>query len=184
MHAQRRIAEEGDMDAARCVVRGTVERLIILREAGGISDRFAESHVMEEPIWASGPGSREGVGGGPERRAEKIAFIVPIAEITAEKHGEDRFDIAEREIIRTANSVAGVPASAAGAVSPEIAIRVQRGEKGAIRDVDVVAAAEERGEIAPAVRGKSFAAGFTEIIANYATLRQRQQGVSKFVVFV
>src|SRR5690349_18755654 len=110
---------------------------------------------MEEPVRTSGPTGGETVSGA-ERSTKKGALVVPIAEIAAEEHGENAFDVGQREIIRAADAVAGIPASATGSVGPEIGIIIQCREIHIVPDLHVVIRAKEGSKIAPTARGECF----------------------------
>src|SRR2546421_7700516 len=96
MHTQGRIAHEGNMDLARAVVRLVlIESVaaIVLRETGAEPDRFAERHVLQEPVRSAGQSAGQPVGRQRQDRALQVVFGIPIAQPTAEEHGKDSFNV-------------------------------------------------------------------------------------------
>src|SRR5687767_9852050 len=99
---------------------------VILCQLRCESDRFAQRHRMNEPMRLAAPGARKGVCSGTKRGAQKIALVIPIPEITAEKECKNHFNVVQREIIGTSNTRAGVITPATVSIAPQIALASDR----------------------------------------------------------
>src|ERR1041385_434799 len=113
MQAQRWIAVQAVVHVTRAHVLFFVKAAgtVVLAEADAVTDGLAERHVMIKIERTSGPSRGQHVARA-EGCPEKIAFVIPIAEIAAEVHRENGLDVVEREIVGTADAAAWVIAAA------------------------------------------------------------------------
>src|ERR1041385_6858803 len=95
MHAKTRVTHQIDVNLAGARVElrriDAVICIVVLCEHRGIPNGFAYAHRMQNPLRLSGENRGERVTAGPERRAQKIIFLVPLAKPASKKTREHDF---------------------------------------------------------------------------------------------
>src|SRR4029079_19251373 len=121
------ITQKRDVDAMGFIVLRGIEAAvaIVLAEARAVADRLAQSHMMKEPVRPARPSDGQGGTGRAQRSAEEIAFVIPIAKVTAQESGEEGLDVGGGENVRIPDPIARVIAASAASIGPEITLRSQ-----------------------------------------------------------
>lgn len=180
LHPEGGVTHQRHMDPFGAVAGG-ITRFVVLGNARAEPDGFAQTHVMKFPVRSARPSTGEGVGGGGQLDAQKIIRRVPITKIAAEEHGENDALVVGDQLRGFSHAArAGVSATTA-AVAPQVTLRGESGQPIARNGVD---GTHERGEVAPAIQGKRFAAKSAEIIINQSARFGGDESMTEGVVLI
>src|SRR2546429_5165665 len=65
-----------------------VQASVVLREARGVTDGFAQTHRVREPVRPPGPDAGQAVGWSSQNSTHDVVLVIPVPQPTAEKRDE------------------------------------------------------------------------------------------------
>src|SRR5438094_6545248 len=126
-----RVAHQRDVNViGGRVVLVLVQAGVVLREARGVTDGFAQTHRVREPKRPSGTGASQAVGWSSQNSTHDVVLVIPVAQPTAEQGDEHGLYIVVHDfrrgrriiVARIAETAHRVVAARARPVGPQVVI--------------------------------------------------------------